>query len=606
MPLIKRASKKDIVSVFENPMSTSSVIYIEGEGYNKSTLAPIFNSAMYMYYGQPATFNVGSNLYRASDQNSYNHRSGDSGLTMLLTKETAYCNQTTLTRGSNYRQTNISFYNRLSMDPNLISSPLRKITDSSNNTLIVWTAKPDYYNWWRQITWYNPSTEFHTMNPTMSWGSDGQSGGDELVVPVMPTVKETSSNWVSMITNRVRYDGYVARPMWGLGRNNFYSYDSSNQTYNTTERDGWYIQYIGQSGVDGKPIYLYNIYSTDYQQYITKHNVSANNTTDLHYFSTAPTAAGTNYGGIRATSSFQNQIKWSSTVFDDPTSAGNKCWYTPYFDSNLNFHPFFFQWNRSTDVFTRSSDITITGDLSSVHMSGLYGGDGTLSNNSGNIEIETFVNGGNRYLTVIPMHGAYAAYDAMPNARKIITYLVNPSNPKALTHHSVCQVPTTIRNTVFLNDAKTILGIIGTDVFYVYTWTNDSGWTLTSTIAEKFTAVGRDSTDRIWATAVRNDGTYADTHLITAAIPTRITITPASATYNYTGTVINSTVNVSAYNLSGQRIAVNVALNITGSTMTFSDDSVAVTVTTSTSGEVSQGIKITGSGQSDIVATVSI
>lgn len=606
MPLIKRASKRDIPSVFENPSSNSTMVYVEGEGYNKTTLAPVFNSSMYMYYGQPSTYIfTGANLYRPTNVETYNFRSGDSGFSMLLTKETAYCSQTSLTRGSNQRPTNVSWMNKLSMDPNVISSPLRKITDSSNNNLVVWTAKSDFANWYRQIAWYNPTAEFHAINPTISWGSDGQNGGDELSVPIMPTVKETSSNWVSIITNRARYDN-ICRPMWGLGRNNFYSYDSSNQTYNTTERDGWIVQYIGQSAVDGKPIYLYNIYTNDYQQYITKHNVSNNNTTDLHYFSNTPTANGTNAGGIRSTSSFQNQIKWSSTTFEDPTSAGNLCWYTPYFDTSLNFHPFFYQWNRSTDVFTRTLANTITGDLSSTHMSGLYGGDGTLSNNAGNIEIDTFVNGGNRYLTVIPVHGAYGVYDALPNARKIITYLVNPSNPRALTHHSACQVPTTIRNTLFLNDAKTILGVIGTDVFYVYTWSNDSGWSLSSTIAEKFTAVGRDSTDRIWATAVRADATYADVHVLTTAIPIRITITPASATYNYTGTVINSTVNVSAYNISGQRIAANVALSISGSTMTFSDDSTAVTVTTSTSAEVSQGIKITGAGQSDIVSTVSI
>jgi hypothetical protein len=608
MALIKKASKPGVVSVFENPMPGSNTIYIEGEGYNETTLAPIFNAAMFMCYGQPQTFLFGTNLYRANDGNSYNVRSGDLAFSLVLTKESASTNQTTVTRATdaNNRQHNVSYWSELSMDPAIQGSPLRRITDASNNSLVVWTAKADYYNWYRQIVWYNPQYSLHSQNPTSTWGSDGDGGGGELTVPVMPTIKDPSSNWVSMITQRIRYDGYIARPMWGIGRNNFYSYESANYTGTNIERDGYYIQYIGQSSADNKPIYLFNLHSNEYTQYITKHNVSAGTTTDLNSFTAVPTAAGTNYGGARSTASFQSQIRWSSKVFDDPTSAGNKCWYTPYFDSNLNFHPFFFQWNRTTDVITRNADISITGDLSSVHLNGLVTGTGPSSYQAGNVHNETFVSGGNRYLVLIPTNNAYGVYDATPAARKIITYSINAANPKALTHHSVVTVPATIRNSLFLNDNRTILGCICSDAFYIYTWSNANGWELTSTIAERFTAVGRDSTDRIWATGVRVDGQYADTHILSTSIPTRITITTDQASYNYTGTNINGTASISAYNLAGERIAVTVSLTISGSTMTFTGGVTSTTATTSTSADVTVPIIITGAGQSDIVATVSI
>jgi hypothetical protein len=608
MALIKRASKINVASIFENPVPGSNTIYLESEGYNETTLSPIFNAAMFMSYGQPQSFLFGSNLYRANNGLLNEFRSGDLSMTMLLSKEAASTNQNILTRATsgNDKQHNVSYWSRLSMDPTIVGSPLRRILDSSNNSIVVWNYRMDFYNYYRNIVWYNPTIQFHLTQPTSTWGSDGSTGGDELTLPVMPTIKDPSSNWVSMITQRIRFDNFASRPQFGIGRNNFYAYESVNQTTNTVERDGFIVQYVGQSSADNKPIYLFNAVSNDHTQYVTKHNVSANTTTDLHSFTATPTASGTNSGGARSTVSFQTQVKWSSKVFDDPTSSGNKCWYTPYFDTNLNFHPFFYQWNRTTDVVTRNSDITITGDLSTAHVTGLLNGTGTNSYMAGNVYNETFVNGGNRYLVMIPMNNAYGVYEGIPTARKIITYAVNASNPKALTHHSVVTVPSTIRNCVFLNDSRTILACIGSDALYIYTWTNATGWSLTSTIAEKFTAVGRDSTDRIWGTAARVDGQYAEIHMLTTTIPTRITISTDQSTYNYTGTNINGTASISAYNLSGERIAVSVALSISGSTMTFTGGASTTTVTTSASAEVTTPIVITGAGQSEIVATVSI
>jgi hypothetical protein len=99
---------------------------------------------------------------------------------------------------------------------------------------------------------------------------------------------------------------------------------------------------------------------------------------------------------------------------------------------------------------------------------------------------------------------------------------------------------------------------------------------------------------------------YADIHVITPTIPVRITITPAQASYNHTGSDINSTVDVSAYNIAGERIATDVELSIDGSTMTFSGGATTTTATTSTSAETSVNIIVTGAGLSDIVANVSI
>jgi hypothetical protein len=150
------------------------------------------------------------------------------------------------------------------------------------------------------------------------------------------------------------------------------------------------------------------------------------------------------------------------------------------------------------------------------------------------------------------------------------------------------------------------MGVFLENSFLIYTWSDINGWELTSTITEKFHMVGRDSTDRIWAVSSAGEGYTAEYHVLTPTIPTRITIEPASSSYDYQGSNINSTVNISAYNINNERIAVDVALSIDGSTMTFGDGGTTATVTTSTTGETSQAIIITGAGLSDIIANVQV
>ena len=76
--------------------------------------------------------------------------------------------------------------------------------------------------------------------------------------------------------------------------------------------------------------------------------------------------------------------------------------------------------------------------------------------------------------------------------------------------------------------------------------------------------------------------------------------------YDYEGTVIYTTFDVSAYNFSNQRIATGVTLSIVGSTLTFDLGATSTFVETSVAGDVNIPLRITGAGISDIVATINI
>jgi len=367
-------------------------------------------------------------------------------------------------------------------------------------------------------------------------------------------------------------------------------------------------------GVDtgGRALFFINSHVDDYTHIIYRYTDADNTFTNLFSNSTAPTAAGTNLGGNRGTNYSNYIVKYSSLTFADPTSAGNRAWYTPYFDNAGKFHPFFFQWNVTTDTFTRNSDISINwaggSNQDNVWAHDTYSASGYDSSYGMQRIVfnDTFVSGGNRYLTFGLLHGSGTAYDPYPKTRTFVTFQVDAANPRVLTYHSSFIIPSTPRNIIYFDDvARTTMGILSVNNFYVYNFTPVSGWTLTQTIPYTFAGVGVDSLGRIWAVAPGRGG-YLDTHLITLNMPTNISVTTSQATYNFTGTNINSTITVNAYNYLGTRIAVNVKLVIDGGSMTFSTGGITTTVATSATADTSVPIIVTGAGVSNIIASVVI
>jgi len=95
-------------------------------------------------------------------------------------------------------------------------------------------------------------------------------------------------------------------------------------------------------------------------------------------------------------------------------------------------------------------------------------------------------------------------------------------------------------------------------------------------------------------------------------VPTKVTVTPASSSYNYTGSTINTSVGVSAYNISSERIATTVKLTIDGTSMQFDSDgngntgTDSATITTLTNADITKNVNIVSAGVSDIIANITL
>lgn len=602
MPQIKQSNKINCVAVFEDPRPGANTIYLFGDGHNETTLAPIFDSHIKFVPNSGAWNTTGYNNNTDSELSA-----GSPGYGMALAKPTTHVIHTTQTGNDPRTCLDISW--GLSMDPNNPHSFVKHFTDGTRNMITYYgRGHGGFYIdcAWSAIANSNSLGDVTSSLLTNQNGFDGNYGNYDSIFGWF--YRDPANDFISGLYHRssgiYTGTGQRNRPSMGIARLDKFPNYSTRASI--TWKDYYVGQYIGASTVDGRPIYIFNSRSTDRQQLIVRHNTNDNTETTLYTFSAVPSAAGQSYGGDRSTATgLKSQIKMSSRTFTDPSSATTRCWYTPYFDSQNNYMPFLFRWNTTNDVFTRSEVTNVTGDLSSVHMGSLHGCQGEYSGLKSVIANETFVVSGTRYVTVIPMDGGYQVHDGTASARTIVNYSVDAANPALLTYHSKLVVPSTIKNIVWLNDARTQLGIITERSFLIYNFTTQSGWTATATVPYQFWAVGRDSTDRIWGLTYNSTG-YVDVHVITASIPVRITVTPASSTYNYQGSNINSTVNVSAYNINNERIATSVSLSITGSTMTFSAGATSLTVNTSSSAETSVPIVITGAGQSDILASVQI
>lgn len=602
MAKIKQANKKNVVAVFEDPRPTANTIYFFGDGYNKETLAPVFDQHLLMDPDNGPYQTYGLN----NSTDSY-ESAGAPGFSMAVTKLATHVIHSAQT--GNDSRLNLDYTYAMSMDPSNPSTCLKHWTDGTSD-LVTWVAPtPDSH--YLEVYWSSmPETrEMSEVNPTRShWMQSRDTNYGEYSRIHGWFYRDPNTDYLSGLFNRwagqYRDPRSHNSPSFGITRFNTFPSYSSLSTLNYKEY--YMAQYIGASDVDGKPMYLFNDRRVDYRQNIYRHNTSDNTETTLHSFSSTPLASGSNYGGARDTSSgIKSQAKVSSQTFDDPTSSGNKCWYTPYFDTSNNYFPFFFQWNKTDDTFTRNEDVAVTGDLSSTHLNNLDGVQGDNSGLKSIIYNETFVFSGSRYLTVFPLDGGYEVNDSAETARTVITYSVDAANPKSLTHHSAVTVPQTIKNIAWLNDAKTQFGAICDGGFHIYTFNATDGWVKTTTFPYQVWSIGRDSAGKVYATTY-NSGGYVDIHLITATTPTSVVITPASSTYDYQGTTIDSTVAVSAFGSDGERLALSVDLEIEGSTMTFGDGTTTATVTTSDSADVNQAIKITGAGFSDIIARVQI
>jgi len=208
--------------------------------------------------------------------------------------------------------------------------------------------------------------------------------------------------------------------------------------------------------------------------------------------------------------------------------------------------------------------------------------------------------GSNQYVSFVVCETP-GQWDITLDAFKVHTFLIGGADGSHLTYKGNVNPGFRIRGIMHLEDDFTKFILFGDSHSEIYTW-NDQTETYveTSTVNIQCYAAMTDSLNRLWMTDESNN-----VHLLSSFSPLTITVIPELNDYNYAGSVINTYINVSAYDIDNSRLATNVKLVLEGATY-FTDDTQVKTITTSASAETQVNIKITGTSFTRILASVVV
>lgn len=589
-----------IHAVLEDPRPSGNRIFIWSEGFKKDTLDYVIGSGMNHNQSKNNLSNWG---YPSL---SYGTEIRWTGV-LLLSGETVHCLH--VATGNNDRANTLDMSMFLSMDPEKPVRNHRHITSGNNNAVLSLYNHFQYNNANPGSVWeiyYNPgSTELDnaSLSQTSSYAYR----------QMWCLHYDTANEYMLCLTHWSDSTARAWPYYWGPGRIRNIMGSSGFTIDSPTQYNAVFLQFLGLA-TTGDPLFLNNSTDNDYTQLLLRYNRTSNTITTIQTINTIPTAAGTSAGGNRGTSFGNTNSKVSSKIFDDPSSAGNKAWYTPYFDVNGKYHPHFFQWNKTADVFTRNTDITVNWGATSQNDVWLPD---TLSGASSGQTYqfqrpwynETFTVSTTRYLTLMQFHGSGTVYDSEAKYRTFVTFTVDASTPKTLTYHSHVVIPYTPKNIVWLNDDRTLMGIFGTNAFNIYSFDATNGWVVTASLPYRFDAVGRDYAGRIWAVE-GGPFTYGRVHIITPSVPTTVTVQMAQSSYNYSGSTISTTASVNAYDASGNRMIADITLSVEGDSLKFLNTSSQqvsnLVVTTSDSTSTDVDVRIISGGISYIKTSVNI
>jgi hypothetical protein len=177
-----------------------------------------------------------------------------------------------------------------------------------------------------------------------------------------------------------------------------------------------------------------------------------------------------------------------------------------------------------------------------------------------------------------------------------------------LTYHSKYTFPSVFeipRNFLPLNTAKNLVAVPVVGSLNFFSFNPSTGWSITGNYPIEFRSIGLDSQNRLWGQSLEKG--YGVVHLLTPTIPVNLTITMAAQNYSYTGSNVQTTAAVAAYDTAGNRIATVINLVIDGTTMVFtSSNTRLVQITTSVSNDITVPLTITGGGVNQIVANINI
>lgn len=591
-------------AVFEDPRSSSTKIYFYDQAHDKTTYAPLLNQYLINNVEGGVSYNYGKVYSQAGI--SYNRYCAQGQNVTIATSKGCIGTGWSANTGSNNNNPhiNVDVTPYWSMDPNNPSSGTM-LFQSGSDQMISFAQTYNVRNVFCLSFWsVGNHTDIDNLTPSNQYDDDDGdfiAGSNTYTEPMTCCYLDNSGRVQGMYQRNTSNEVYNRYPFFSVTFPNGGSPYRLDSYLDTSMR-----QLIGGQGGDASGggsygIYLSTSQSNDYTHRIDKYDGVNNTATTLHNFTT------THSGGSRTIpGNMGASTKISSRHF---AITGGRGWYTPFFDTSDNYIPWYFEWDTSTDTFTRA-ETTITGTSSTT--AGLTGNN-TYFDNEQQRRSSVILNdvcevSGTKYITVFPIHAMFGINDGTAGNRTFVTYSVDPADNTALTYHSTETAEFTIANVLFLNDARTRFAMLHYDKVVFYSFNTSTGWAKTGEFAYTVNALGLTQDGTLFAAVDDQTDRHVSVHALSTAIPLSITVDTADSAYTYSGTTINTNLEISAKDFNDSYVGCGITLEIDGSTMKFDSASGPITksITLSNSGVTTQPISIIGSGNSTVITKLEI
>lgn len=355
----------------------------------------------------------------------------------------------------------------------------------------------------------------------------------------------------------------------------------------------------GNYSSSSAPVSLTVVDKTDTHLFVARHSPSSAPGQSLTLSAVGiDTLAVTNFGGI--TSGTNSHIYPSAGI---TISGANKVFYRALPTGSTSGGLFTFQvyqYNTNT-LSTTAATVNATGD------SGQPGQTSNLNNSTATPgRTWAFLSGNTIYVCVgVCSFSSGENTDVAQQQFYIHTYKTTTDAPTSLQYVSSTYLAESASRPLALipqdNNFSKIIAPYNAFVNFLQWNLANETYDIVSTSPIAARSIGVDSTGRIWIIS-----TAGAINLFSPSIANTVNVAFENTAITFAGSIINSNLIVSAFNVEGNRVATNVLLKIESNSAVFGDDTTSKTISTSASTDVSVPIKITGAGYIKVFASVSI
>jgi|13_taG_2_1085334.scaffolds.fasta_scaffold00160_3 hypothetical protein len=338
------------------------------------------------------------------------------------------------------------------------------------------------------------------------------------------------------------------------------------------------------------------------------------------------------------TNHYANQFNTiPSKFYNFDAAAPNSLWsYLPLFKNNGNCTLAAIHWDKSqplwSDNFTLHQDLLSGADLTS-EVQNPYPIISNLSNTYGaaNESYYTLFLSNTNKLTLAFNYRSKPFYDdvtvnATTKFNNFLTYSVDVTDPTDLTYENTSQIPAL--SSMILkdptNNSYQELFVLSPSSHSSYFYTSQNGWAPSYTENIQISEVVFDNYNRRWALEhspltqfaplIEHGYMYLNEydvklHLLSQILPYTTSIEFQNTNITYTNVDINNNLIVNAYDSQGNRIQIDVLVNIEGSNIEFASSiggGTSTVVTTSPNTDTSVPVVITGPGYANVSASYDV